>query len=185
MKIKASRTLLAIALGLTLACGSALAQTNAAQSERAAATPSARTNAPDAAFVEKASAAGLAEVTAGKTATEKSQSDEVKTFGQQMVDDHTKAGDELKSIAQSKGMTVSSAPMASDTKAIASMSNLSGAAFDSAFKKKMVADHEKVIALFKKESASGSDADLKAFATKTLPTLQHHLEMAKALPANK
>ena len=59
MKIQASRTLLAIALGLTLACGSALAQTNAAQSERAAATPSARTNAPDAAFVEKASAAGL------------------------------------------------------------------------------------------------------------------------------
>lgn len=172
MKIYTSRTLLAVALGLTLVCGSAIAQTHTA-------------NAPDAAFVEKASAAGLTEVTAGKTATEKSQSDEVKTFGQQMVDDHTKAGDELKSIAQSKGIMVSSSPMAADAKALASMDNLSGAAFDSAFKKKMIGDHEKVIALFKKESTSGSDADLKAFATKTLPTLQHHLEMAKALPANK
>lgn len=171
MKIHASRTMLAVALGLTLACGSAAAQTKASAS--------------DAAFVEKASAAGLTEVTAGKTATEKSQSDQVKTFGQQMVDDHTKAGDELKSIAQAKGMTVSSAPMAADAKALDSMDNLTGAAFDSAFKKKMVADHEKVIALFKKESTTGSDADLKAFATKTLPTLQHHLEMAKALPASK
>jgi putative membrane protein len=185
MKIHTPRTILAVALGLTLMCGAVGAQTNEAQSDRAAPTPSARSHAPDAAFVEKASAAGLTEVAAGKAATEKSPSADVKTFGQQMVDDHTKAGDELKAIAQPKGIAVSSAPMASDTKALAAMSNLSGAAFDTAFKKKMVADHEKVIALFKKESASGSDADLKAFATKTLPTLQHHLEMAKALPAGK
>jgi putative membrane protein len=169
MKIHPSRTLLSAMLGLTLACGSVAAQTNA----------------PDAAFVEKASAGGLAEVAAGKAATEKGQSDAVKTFGQQMVDDHTKANDELTAIAQPKHLTVSSAPMASDAKALAAMSNLSGTAFDAAFKKKMVADHEKVIALFKKESASGTDADLKAFATKTLPSLQHHLEMAKALPAGK
>jgi putative membrane protein len=185
MNIRPSRTLLAIALGLAVACGSAAAQTNEAQSDRAAPTPATRSNAADAAFVEKASAAGLTEVAAGKAATEKSQSDQVKTFGQQMVDDHTKAGDELKSIAQTKGIAVSPTPMASDTKALASMSNLSGPAFDAAFKKKMVGDHEKVIALFKKESAGGSDPDLKAFATKTLPTLQHHLEMAKALPATK
>ncbi len=185
MKIKTSRTLLAIALGLAVTCGSVSAQTNEAQSDRAAPTPSTRSNAPDAVFVEKASAAGLTEVAAGKAATEKSQSDQVKTFGQQMVDDHTKAGDELKSIAQTKGMAVSPTPMAADTKALASMDNLSGTAFDAAFKKKMVADHEKVIALFKKESSGGSDPDLKAFATKTLPTLQHHLEMAKALPAAK
>lgn len=185
MNIHSSRTLLATMLGIALACGSAVAQTSAAQSGRAASTPAAQSKAPDAAFVEKASAAGLAEVAAGKAATEKGQSDAVKTFGQQMVDDHTKANDELTSLAQPKGVTVASAPMASDTKALATMSNLSGTAFDTAFKKKMVADHEKAIALFKKESASGNDADLKAFASKTLPTLQHHLEMAKALPAGK
>jgi len=60
-----------------------------------------------------------------------------------------------------------------------------GAAFDTAFKNKMVADHQKVIKLFTQESTGGKDPDLKAFATKTLPTLQHHLEMAKQLPAGK
>ena len=171
MKTLPNRTLLAAVLGLALAYGGAAAAQKASS--------------PDAAFVAKASAAGLTEVAAGKAGAEKGQSDSVKTFGQQMVDDHTKANDELTSIAQPKGITLSTAPMAADTKALSMMDKQSGAAFDASFKKKMVADHEKVIALFKKESMSGSDADLKAFATKTLPTLQHHLEMAKALPAGK
>ena len=72
--------------------------------------------------------------------------------------------------------------MPADVEAAALIAKKDGAAFDAAFKTKMVADHEKVIKLFTTESTSGKDADLKAFATKTLPTLKHHLEMAKQLP---
>jgi len=147
--------------------------------------PSAATSKPDASFVKQASAAGLAEVALGRLATEKSSSADVKTFGQTMVDDHTKAGDELKTIAAGKSLPVSTAPMPADVKAATVIGNKDGTAFDKALKAKMVADHEKVIALFRTESTSGKDPDLKAFATNTLPTLQHHLDMAKQLPADR
>lgn len=139
----------------------------------------------DAAFFKAASAAGLAEVNLGNLATQKGGSDDVKAFGKTMVTDHTVAGDELKTIASKKSLPVSSEPMPADAKAAEEMGKKSGAAFDEAFRQKMVADHQKVIKLFKTESASGKDADLKAFATKTLPTLKHHLEMAQNLPGAK
>lgn len=181
-----SRRLLAFSLTAAMALsGPAMAQTNEAQADRAAPTPSAQTKAPDAKFVEAASAAGLAEVDLGKLGASQGQSDAVKSFGQKMVDDHTKANDELKTIASSKSIPVSPAPMASDTKAAAMIGKKQGAEFDAAFKKKMVADHEKVVKLFTKESTGGKDADLKAFATKMLPDLKEHLQMAQQLPAAK
>jgi putative membrane protein len=173
-----------IAVALSLV-GTVSAQTNEAQSQRAAPTPSSITNAPDAKFVEAASAAGLAEVSLGQLGHEKGQSEEVKAFGQTMVEDHSKANDELKTIAAGKSIPVSTEPMAADTKAAAVIGNKSGTAFDAAFKERMVSDHEKVVKLFSKEAASGKDADLKSFAAETLPTLQHHLEMAKQLPVAK
>jgi putative membrane protein len=139
----------------------------------------------DASFVKAASAAGLAEVKLGNLATQNGGSDDVKTFGKTMVDDHTAAGDELKTIATGKSIPVSSEPMPADAKAADMMAKKNGAAFDKAFKQKMVMDHQKVIKLFTTESTSGKDADLKAFATKTLPTLKHHLEMAQNLPTAK
>lgn len=154
--------------------GAALAQAPSAASS---------STAQDTTFVKQASAAGLAEVGLGKLGAEKGASDDVKTFGETMVDDHTKAGDQLKTIAAGKSIPVSTAPMPADAKAAAMIGKKDGAAFDAAFKTKMVADHEKVIKLFTTESTAGNDPDLKAFATKTLPTLQHHLEMAKQLPA--
>jgi putative membrane protein len=181
-----SRSLLAAALAVSLSLGSVVqAQTNdAPQSDRAAPMSSAKSNAPDAKFVEMASAAGLAEIDLGKLGASQGQSDAVKTFGQQMVDDHTKANDELKTIASSKSIPVSTAPMANDAKAATMIGSKQGAEFDSAFKKKMVADHEKAVKLFTKESTSGKDPELKAFASKTLPTLQHHLQMAQQLPSS-
>jgi len=139
----------------------------------------------DAAFVKAASAAGLTEVNLGNLATQKGGSDDVKTFGKTMVTDHTLAGDELKAIASKKSLPVSSEPMPADAKAAEEMGKKSGAAFDQVFRQKMVADHQKAIKLFTTESTTGKDADLKAFATKTLPTLKHHLEMAQNLPEAK
>jgi putative membrane protein len=141
--------------------------------------------AADTSFVKTASAAGLAEVSLGKLAATKGQSDATKAFGQTMVDDHTKAGDELKNLASTKSIPVSTAPMPADADAATAIGEKQGAEFDAAFKAKMVADHEKVIKLFSNEASSGKDRDLKAFAAKTLPTLQHHLEMAKQLPSGR
>lgn len=175
---------LAVATAITLAASGGVFAQDAAQSKRPAAS-SGTTSAADVSFVKMASAAGLAEVSLGKLAIEKGQSDAVKTFGQAMIDDHTKAGDDLKGIADGKSIPVVGAPMAADVQAADAIGKKDGAAFDAAFKAKMVADHEKVIKLFTEESTNGKDADLKAFAIKTLPTLKHHLRMAKALPVNK
>lgn len=135
--------------------------------------------------MKAASAAGLAEVKLASLATQNAGSDDVKAFGKTMVKDHIAAGDELKSIATAKSIPVSSEPKPADVQAAAAMATKNGAAFDQAFKQKMVADHQKVIALFTTESTKGQDANLKAFATKTLPTLKHHLEMAQQLPTEK
>jgi putative membrane protein len=136
----------------------------------------------DAAFVKEASAAGLAEVALGQMGASQGQSSEVKTFGQQMVTDHGKANTELKGIADTKGLQVSTSPTSKDEAASKAIGAKSGADFDKAFGQKMVMDHRKAVALFAKESTSGKDPELKAFATKTLPTLKEHLDMAQKLP---
>ena len=98
-----------------------------------------------------------------------------------MVTDHTKAGDELKAIVSQKSMPVPDAPDQKHQKAIAKLQGKSGKDFDAAFKAQMVADHKATIAVFEKEAKSGKDAELKAFAAKTLPDLKHHLSMAQEL----
>ncbi|HMN79730.1 MAG TPA: DUF4142 domain-containing protein [Burkholderiaceae bacterium] len=132
-------------------------------------------------FVEKAGVAGATEVALGQLAQRKGTSSDVKTFAAQMVEDHTKAGDELKTIATSKGITAPAGPDKSASRDIEKMSRLEGADFDRAYAKQMVSDHRKTVSLFEKEAKSGKDAEMKAFASKTLPTLQHHHEMAKTM----
>lgn len=132
-------------------------------------------------FAMMAAMGGMEEVEMGKLAAEKGASDEVRQFGQRMVDDHTKANQELMQIASSKGMTL---PAALDPKHHADMqkiSALSGDAFDKAYVKMMVNDHKKDVGEFQKESMSGADPELKAFATSTLPTLQEHLRMIQRI----
>jgi len=134
-------------------------------------------NAGDRPFVMEAAMGSMAEVELGKLAGEKAMSDKVKAFGQRMVTDHSKAGDELKTLASSKQITV---PASLDAKHQAMhdrMAKLSGAAFDRAYVRDMVADHKKDVAAFTRESMSGKDSDVKAWAAKTLPTLREHLQM--------
>jgi len=132
-------------------------------------------------FAMMAAMGGMEEVEMGKLAAEKGASDEVRQFGQRMVDDHTRANQELMQIASSKGMTL---PAALDPKHQADMqkmSALSGEAFDKAYVKMMVKDHKKDVAEFQKESTRGADPELKGFATSTLPTLQEHLQMIQRI----
>jgi len=130
-------------------------------------------------FMMKAAQGGMAEVELGKLAQERGSSDAVKQFGQRMVEDHGKANEELMRIAQSKGVTP---PTSLDSKAQSmkdKLSKLSGTAFDRAYMSEMVKDHRTDVSEFQKEANSGRDPEAKAFAAKTLPTLQEHLRMAE------
>ena len=138
----------------------------------------------DTQFAKKAAQGGMAEVKLGQLAQEKGTSDTVKKFGQRMVEDHTKAGDELKRAAAQDNITLPDTISAKDKATYDELSKLSGAAFDRAYARDMVKDHEEDIADFNKEANGGKNAAIKDFATQTLPTLQDHLKEAKEMRQN-
>lgn len=139
---------------------------------------------PDTAFAIKAAQGGLAEVKLGRLAAEKGSSADVKAFGQQMVDDHGKANEQLRSAAESVGMTLPSDVNGKQQAMYDRLSKLSGAQFDSAYVKGMMMDHQEDIKEFKKESESGTDEKIKSFASQTLPVIQGHLDKLKAIQPN-
>lgn len=130
-------------------------------------------------FVSKAGMAGLAEVQMGNLALQKASSADVKAFAQRMVTDHSKANAELAQFATTKGLALPTELEGDPEKAMEHLTSLSGADFDKAYMDHMVADHEKAVADFEKASTSTTDADLKAWAGKTLPTLKEHFQLAK------
>lgn len=136
-------------------------------------------------FLMDAAMGGMLEVELGRLATQQGASDAVKQFGQRMVDDHSKANQELMTLAQSKGITLPTEIDEKHKKDMTKLSGLSGAEFDREYGKMMLSDHRKDVSEFEKQSTRGTDPDLKAFAGKTLPTLQEHLRMAESLPGAK
>jgi putative membrane protein len=164
-----------------------------AQSDAGGSQPPAKSKAPaagqtegklapaDSKFVHEAAIGGMAEVELGKLATDKASSPDVKQFGQRMVDDHSKANDELKTLASSKGVTLPDALDPAHKSTQDRLAKLSGEAFDRAYMRDMVADHDKDVAAFKHASTSLADADLKAWAGNTLPTLEEHQKSAKSI----
>ncbi|HEY4659944.1 MAG TPA: DUF4142 domain-containing protein [Terriglobales bacterium] len=132
-------------------------------------------------FIKKAAQGGLAEVQLGQLATEKADSPDVKQFGQKMVDDHSKANDQLKQVASNKGVTVPDKLSAKDAATKARLEKLSGKAFDRAYMRDMVMDHTKDVSEFRTEAKTAKDPDVKSFASQTLPTLQDHLKQAKSI----
>ncbi len=138
----------------------------------------------DKSFLKDAAEGGNAEVSASQVALAQSGSADVKTFAQMMVDDHGKAGTELKGLAEQKGVKVADTPTVAKKTEIKLLSERKGSSFDQHYADSIgVKAHEDTIKLFQKEVDKGSDADVKAWASKTLPTLQHHLEAAQALKA--
>ncbi len=138
-----------------------------------------RLGSPDNTWITKAAQGGMAEVELGKLAQSNASSDAVKQFGQRMVDDHTKAGEELARIAADKGITLPTGLDAKNQATKDRLSKLTGKEFDRAYMQDMVKDHRGDVAEFKKEAASGKDPEVKAFASKTLPTLEEHLKLAE------
>jgi len=132
-------------------------------------------------FWNEAAQSGMAEVMLGNLALQKSSNDEIKQMAQKIVDDHTAANNELKNLAASKNAALATEVSAKQKATYDKLNALSGDEFDREFVKVMVKDHEKAVSLFQKQADKGADADVKAFAAKTLPTLQGHLEMAKSM----
>lgn len=136
---------------------------------------------PDASFYKHAAEGGIAEVELGKLAQDKSSNQSIKDFGAMMVKDHSAANDKLKGIAASKDIslptTSSVGQMATKTK----LEVLTGDTFDKSYIKSMVSGHQKTLELFNKEVASGQDADAKAFAKATIPTIKAHLKKIQSI----
>jgi putative membrane protein len=135
----------------------------------------------DASFMKQAADGGMAEIALGNLAVSKASSDDVKKFGQRMVDDHSKANDQLKQLAEQKHVTLPDKPSKSHQATEAKLSGLSGDSFDRAYMAEMLKDHKKDVADFKKASRSAADPEVKNFAASTLPTLQDHLKQAQSI----
>lgn len=137
----------------------------------------------DKTFITNASEAGNAEVEKAKLADKSSTNADVKAFADMMITDHTKANDDLATIVKGKAGKVSTGPGVVQDAKVLELKALTGETFDKAYAKQALADHKEAVALFEKASTDLDDADLKAFAAKTLPTLKHHLEEAEKLVA--
>jgi putative membrane protein len=194
-----SSTFIAIGLAGALGAATPYAQTTPARpdtsrqtqprDDKANATASA-----DMEFARKAAEGGKKEVESAKMAASKATNADVKAYANRLIADHTKANNELQSLMKNKRMSPAPADKGdmanrgdkadkSDRAAMGDESwrQQTGAAFDRAWIEHAIADHEKTIALFETETREGTDAELKAWAQKTLPTLREHLQQAQNL----
>ena len=178
-------------LAVAATAGTGLSQnTNSGKSEGGtSANANARANAnrgsakmsSDTKFAMEAAMGGMAEVEMGRVAAQKGASDEVRQFGQRMVDDHSKANQDLMQVASAKGLTLPTALDAKHQADVQKLSALSGDKFDKEYVGMMVKDHKEDVAEFQKESTGGADADIKSFAARTLPVIQDHLQMIQRI----
>ncbi len=141
-------------------------------------------NASDTDFANTAAMGGEAEIQMAQIAMQRSKNKDVMKYAQKMVKDHTKAGKELDKIAMQKGMTLTKTPNADQMEMMNQLRQASDADFDMTYIKiSGVQAHQTMETLFQGEAGSGSDAKLKDYAAKTLPTVQMHLKMAQDMPS--
>jgi putative membrane protein len=134
-------------------------------------------------FATTASMANLYEIQAGELAKTKATGAKYKEFAETMFKQHTEIGDSYKPIAEKQGLPMPTQLDGQFATLYAALSSAAaGAAFDALYKSQMIQTHTDAKQLFTTEKDTGQDPELKAFAAKWLPTVEHHLEMAKALP---
>ena len=138
-------------------------------------------NAADKSFLMEAAAGGMMEVQAGQLAATNATNDRVKAFGNMMVQDHTNANNELKALASQKNVMLPDSLPAKHREHIDMLKKKQGKEFDRAYMNMMVMDHNEDVSKFQMESKNANDADVKAFASKTLPVLRTHQDSAKAI----
>ena len=138
----------------------------------------------DRTFVMQAGQLSMMEVELGRLAVKRGSSPSVKQYGQEMVEDHTRANQELMQLAMQKKVELPTEMSTQNTALIDRLSGLSGRSFDTAYKQAMIDSHNQAIALFQAQSQQGQDPELKAWATQKLPNLQAHLEMFNQMLAD-
>jgi putative membrane protein len=137
-------------------------------------------SAADKAFMRDCAQAGMSEVKLGNIALKNANADAVKDFARQMIDEHTKANEALKLVAEKKNVQLPESLDAEKAVAVAKLESLKGKAFDKAYSTQMVVDHKKVSKKLSTHVSKG-DEDLKAWTKDTLPKVQHHLDMALSM----
>jgi len=130
-------------------------------------------------FLAKALEGNLLEVQLGEKARDKTSNDHVKKFAQRMIDDHTKARQELMDIAKDMKIGVAAGLSKEHRQLLLRLTKADGADFDRTYMNHMVEDHEKDVAEFESYAKNGKNDRLRQFARKTLPTLREHLKMAR------
>ena len=130
-------------------------------------------------FLLKAMQDGMAEVRLCQLALQHSQNDDVKRFAQRMIQDHTRTDQEISQLASRKGITLPQDVSEKQKLTYDALSKLSGASFDKEFMDHNVSDHEGDVKDFEEQIQKGTDQDIKAFAARTLPMLQTHLQLSK------
>lgn len=139
----------------------------------------------DQSFATKAAQGGMAEVQTGQLVQSEPGSQPAKQFAQTLVQDHTKANQELQQIAQQENMQLPTQPSEAQRMQMRKLQGLSGPALDHQFAQDEITDHKKTITLFEQEAKSGTNSALRAYAEKTLPVLRKHLQMAETLAGNQ
>jgi putative membrane protein len=132
------------------------------------------------AFLQNAAQGGKAEIELAQLAETKTTNPQVKSFAQMIVTDHTKANNQVSSLASTKKITLPSDLSATQKAEKSKLEALNGSAFDKTYAEEMVSDHQHDIKDFE-QAAKSSDPEVQTFASNTLPTLRHHLEEAQNL----
>jgi len=138
----------------------------------------------DETFIRNAAEGNMAEVKLGQLAEEKAEAPEVKNLAKRIVEDHTRAQEELKQTAQQQGINFPTDISHKDALTYDRLAKLSGAQFDREYSLEMVRDHQKDISEFKRAETSVKNPASKEYALKELPTLQQHLELAQHAQAH-
>ena len=185
-RIKISVLLLSVSLlnALGAACAKESSNKGATTTEPIVKTEPAKPSGDDLTFINDAASDGLAEVELSKIAASKSKNDEIKAFAQKMINDHSKASEDLKKLAAQKQITLPTDLQPQHKELINKLSKLNGAAFDREYVKAMVEAHEKDVMAFNFVSNNAADADIKTFAAKNLPTLITHMRIIKGMADN-
>ncbi|MFD2248393.1 DUF4142 domain-containing protein [Pontibacter ruber] len=139
------------------------------------------TNIDDATFMMTAASSNMLEIQLGKMAAAQASDPKVKEFAQMMVDHHTKATQELKTVASQMGVTLPTTLMPMHQAMVDKLSGKTGTALDEDYMDTMESAHKMDIAMFEAKSTNAKSSSVKTFATKTLPKLQSHQKMATSI----
>jgi predicted outer membrane protein len=174
------------AKGMSGSTGSSTSGQSTGSATAAGAATGAKLSSGDEKILKDMAMADMAEVEGGKMAQSKGQSSEVKAFGQQMIDDHTANLNEVKALAQARGVTLPTEPDAKHKAMASKLEKMSGDAFDKAYMSQAgVQDHKTVHSKLMTASKKAKDPELKALVDKTEPVVAQHLKAAQQMPSAK